>query len=172
MSRRTLLDLSLAAAALVAFALLVVRQDVSPGIEIEVRDPSPGIDEIRVDVAGAVRAPQVVVVAPGQRVADAVALAGGLSDDADAAALNLARRVVDEDRVYVPRAGETVAPLLDLNTATSRELQALPGIGPVYAGRIIEAREAARFASSDELVDRQVVPEHVYERIRDLVAAW
>ncbi len=170
MALRTSLNLLLAAAGLAAFIVLAARSHGSPGIEIETRDPAPGIDELRVDVAGAVADPTVVIVTPGERVIDAIARAGGATSEADTTALNLSRRLVDQDHIVVPRRGER-APLLDLNRATASEFEVLPGIGPVYARAIVSARDASGpFASTDELVERDVIPAHVYEQIRDLVA--
>lgn len=167
---RRALNVALLVAALAALAILLVRSGDARGVEVLHLAPRSGVDEIRVDVSGAVLRPSVVTVAPGDRVIDAIALAGGLAPDADTAALNLARRVVDEDRVAVPRLGEA-ARLLDLNTASVAELEALPGIGPVYAGRIVASRgEDGRFASTDELLERSLIPERVYEGIRDLIA--
>ena len=168
---RRALNVALLVAALAALAILLVRSGDSRGVEVLHLAPRAGVDEIRVDVSGAVLRPSVVTAAPGDRVIDVIALAGGLAPDADTAALNLARRVVDEDRVAVPRLGEAER-LLDLNTASVAELQALPGIGPVYAGRIVESRsgEKGRFASTDELLERSLIPERVYEGIRDLIA--
>jgi competence protein ComEA len=61
---------------------------------------------------------------------------------------------------------------VNLNTATAAELQALPGIGETYAGRIIDSRTAAGpFASPDDLILRALIPESTYERIRALVEA-
>ena len=151
--------------------MLALRSGGSPGIEIERGDPLPGIDEVRVHVAGAVARPGVVTVRPGDRVADAIALAGGLGRGADAAALNLSRRLRDQDRVVVPRIGER-SPLLDVNEASAEQLDALPGIGPVYSAAIVTARESGgRYATTDDLVGRGVLPERVYEGIRDLIAA-
>ncbi len=165
------LNLVLLGAILAAFALLALRGGGSPGVEVEVRDPRRGIDEIRVDVSGAVLEPGVFTVAPGDRVVDAVALAGGLAPDADRAAVNLARRLVDQDKVVVPRLGEGAA-LLDVNRASATELERLPGIGPVYARRVVEARERdGRFDSTDDLVARDVLPLHIYEGIRNLIDA-
>ena len=106
----------------------------------------------------------------GDRVVDAIERAGGFAREADQSAVNLARRVQDEDQIHVPRAGEANA-LLDLNRASAKELEELPGIGPVYAGRIVEARSAVPFSSSDELIEREVIPARTYEQIRDLVMA-
>ena len=165
------LNLALLVAIVAAVAVLTLRPDGRRGVLVEVRDPRPGIDEIRVDVAGAVSRPGVVVVRPGDRVVDAIELAGGLAEDADTAAINLSRRLVDQDHVVVPRAGER-PPLLDVNSASASELETLPGIGPVYASQVIEERRAGgAFLDTDELVERGALPAHVYERVRDLVVA-
>lgn len=169
MSRSVAFNLLLIGAVGVALALLVQRSQGSTGLEVERRDPPRGVDEIRVDVAGAVVRPGVVVAAPGDRIADAIARAGGLTEEADTLPLNLARRVVDEDRIVVPRRGE-LTPLLDLNLATAEQLIDLPGIGPAYADAILAARGTnGPFNSTDQLVERGIVPPHIYERIRDLI---
>lgn len=170
-SRAITLRIAFGVAAALALAILVLRADDSPGIEVLRLDPPPGVDEIRVEVAGAVARPGVYTVQPGDRVAEAIALAGGLDPDADTAALNLSLRLRDEDRVVVPRIGEG-SPLLDINTATAEELDELPGIGPVYSAAIVEARErGGPYETTEDLVERDVIPEHVYDRIRALIAA-
>jgi competence protein ComEA len=153
-------------------AVLILRsQSPGGGVLLEARDAAPGVDEIRVHVGGAVLDPSVVTVAPGARVLDAIELAGGFAPDADRDALNLSRRVVDEDSVIVPRWGEALA-LLDVNLAAASDFEALPGIGPVRAAGIVDEREGrGRFASTDDLVTRGVLPAHVYDEIRDLVTA-
>lgn len=162
-------NLPLVALALVALAIVFARHE-DRGIEIEARSPLPGVDEIRVDVAGAVVRPGVVLASPGERVADVVARAGGPTAEADTTALNLSRHVVDEDHVVVPRRGERTA-LLDLNRATQRQLEALPGIGRVLADAVIVARSQTAFTSTDELVERGVITARTYEAIRNLVTA-
>lgn len=171
MRRLPSLPLALVLAIAVGVAVLTLRSGTGPGIEIERRDPSPGIDEIMVHVSGAVLHPGIVTAAPGDRVADAVTMAGGALPDADLGALNLARRLADQDRVRVPLLGEA-APLIDLNRATAEELEALPGIGPVRAAAVIASRlETGPFTTSDDLLERRLIPESVYEAIRDLVTA-
>jgi DNA uptake protein ComE-like DNA-binding protein len=96
------LNLALLASIVVALVVLATRCESATGIEVEIRDPRPGIDEIRVDTAGAVLIPGVIVAAPGDRVIDAIEQAGGFTEDADRGALNLARRVVDQDHIIVP----------------------------------------------------------------------
>jgi competence protein ComEA len=163
-------NLALLAAILVALLLLTLRHDPDRGIEVQRLDPPSGVDEIRVSVTGAVARPGVLTAQPGDRVLDLVERAGGLTSEADPAAVNLALRVRDEDHVHIPALGDG-PPLLDLNAASATDLEALPGIGPVYAGRIIEARAQLPFASSDDLLERDVIPAHTYDQIRDLVTA-
>lgn len=165
---RTLIIFTGAAAALIALAILVGRDAGSGGVLIEARPPRAGVDEIRVDVGGEVTAPGVYRLRPGARVIDAIEAAGGVTPAGDLAPLNLARHVVDEDRIRVPQRGERSA-ALDLNTASRADLEALPGIGPTRAAAILEARVERAFASSDELVARDLIPVGVYDQIRDLV---
>ena len=143
--RRATFIVAATALALIALAILVGRDAGGSGVLIEARDPPPGVDEIRVDVGGEVRTPGVYTLNPGARIEDAIALAGGVTSDGDLAPLNLARRVTDEHRIRVPRRGER-SPLLDLNEATRRELEALPGIGPARANAILEARAERRIS--------------------------
>jgi competence protein ComEA len=148
--------------------------------------------EIVVDVEGAVVRPGLHRLPFGSRVGDAIAIAGGYSPqvdiDAAAALLNLAESLVDGAKVHVPARGEAVSAttparepgaagpagasgLIDINTATSEQLDTLPGIGPVTAAKIIAAREEAPFASVDELLSREVVGSSTFEKLRSLVAA-
>ena len=126
-----------------------------------------------VDIGGAVRSPGVYRLAPGSRVVDALERAGGPAEDIDTSRLNLAAPLVDGERVWLPRKGESLegvaigpalqgagsqrglqtrAPL-DLNSATADQLTELPGIGPATAKAIIDTRKAAgRFRSVDDLL--------------------
>jgi competence protein ComEA len=146
--------------------------------------------ELVVDVEGAVAQPGVHRLAPGSRVGDAIARAGGYSAqvdlDAASAVLNLAAPLTDGAKIHVPARGAAAlgnatagrAPdpsshggsaLIDVNVAAVDELDTLPGIGPVTAGKIIAAREQARFATVDELLSRGVVGASTFEKIRALV---
>jgi competence protein ComEA len=96
----------------------------------------------------------------GARIADAVAAAGGATRKADLALVNLAAPLADGEQVVVPvggvaaaggGSGSPTAPL-DLNTATAEQLDALPGIGPATAQKIIDYRQAhGPFRTVDEL---------------------
>jgi len=138
-----------------------------------------------IDVVGAVRHPGVVHMAGGARVVDAIAAAGGARHDADVEQLNLAARLVDGERIAVPRRGETVtSPVLpdgstpdasapvDLNSATAEQLDALPGVGPATADAIIRDREAhGAFHSVDDLARVRGIGPAKLAQLRDLVTA-
>jgi competence protein ComEA len=134
-----------------------------------------------VEVAGAVTHPGVYALPAGARVADAIAAAGGfgprVSAERVAAEIPLAAPLVDGARVVVPSrddptpsGGTEGGPgLIDLNRASSEELDTLPGIGPVTAGKIVDARKEKPFASVDELRSRGILGQKALDRIRDLV---
>lgn len=176
MPRLSYVNFVLIVANAIALVVLATRYESSSEIEILSQGAPGNLDGIVVQISGAISEPGVYRVDPGDRVADLVEMAGGFTSEADERQVNLALRLRDEDRIDVPWvAGRaTVTPetaLLDLNSATAAELDELPGIGPVYAGKIIEARELQHFSSSDDLLEREVLPEHVYEGIRMLVTA-
>ncbi len=156
----------------VGFLLRERLSDPEP-LELDLADVPA--EEIRVYVTGAVQRPGVYPMIDGDRWIDAVEAAGGPSEDADLVAIDLARRVRDEDTILVPRFDQTVAgasqgSLVNINTASAEELEALPGIGEVRATRIVQSRqEDGPFASVDELLEREIVPPSVFEEIADLV---
>lgn len=123
---------------------------------------APGV--VVVDIEGRVRRPGVYTLPAGARVRDAVTAAGGLLRRTDPGSVNLARPLVDGEQILISGAVGSVqsagatggqSALVNLNTATVSELDALPGVGPVLAQRIVDRRTAlGRFASVDEL--RQV----------------
>jgi competence protein ComEA len=169
-------------AAIAVVILAVARLHGGDGQTVVVEDtPSPTRSPeplIVVDVAGAVAHPGVYRLAPGSRIADALIAAGGATDEADSAALNKAAPVRDGQRVYVPRPGETVpagsagseAQLkIDVNHATAAELEALPGIGPTTAARIVRSRGGHPFTRVEELQTRGLVTARVFADIKDMV---
>ena len=125
---------------------------------------------ITVHVAGAVARPGVLQLPPDARVADALKKAGGAKPDGDLSALNLAQKLKDGQQVLVPvrgaqkiataetenqkgRAVKSKIPprIVNVNTASSEELQTLPGIGPALASRILAKRAEGRFSSMEDL---------------------
>ena len=134
-----------------------------------------------VDVVGAVRRPGLYRLREGARVADAVRRAGGPTPKAQLELLNLAALISDGEQVVVPRAGvgPAVGPAgggatggpVHLNSATLEQLDALPGVGPVTAQKILDFRQAhGAFGSVDELDAVPGIGPARLETLRDLVA--
>jgi competence protein ComEA len=147
---------------------------------------SPVPDVLVVHVAGAVTRPGLHELPAGSRVADAIAAAGGLAPQADAARINLAAPVADGQRVYVlavgeqepvvavggagPPAGGAATGPVNLNTADAEALDALPGVGPATAAAIIEHRgKVGAFTSVEQRLDVPGIGEAKLEALRDLV---
>ena len=155
-----------------------------------------GAGVVTAHAAGQVAAPGVYSVPAGARVADLVIAAGGLLPEADVDRLNLAARVVDGTRVYIPRKGEpppaeaaagdpaagagatgaagggagASAGPVDLNTATAAQLDTLPGVGPATASAILTYRSRhGRFKSVTELLEVPGIGPAKLEAIRPLV---
>lgn len=162
---------------------------------IQPTEPPP-LTELTVHVAGAVKQPGVYHLPPNSRVDDAIRQAGGATVNADLDALNLAEPITDGQKIYVPRKGEMPPPTLasktpnsttqahsrdskshsavrfplDLNTATAEQLEAIPGIGPVLAQRIVDYRRAnGRFQSVDDLLEVQGIGQKRLENMRPYV---
>jgi competence protein ComEA len=139
------------------------------------------VGELVVAVGGKVREPGLVRLAAGARVADALEAAGGAQPGVDVAPLNLARKVVDGELIMVgasPPPGPAAAGgtpgaaggLINLNTATLGQLDTLPGVGPVLAQRILDARDAqGGFRAVTDLRKVDGIGESRYEQLKDLV---
>jgi len=151
------------------------------------RDPGGGVEVVTapllVHVLGAVARPGLVELAAGARVVDAVAAAGGFTTEADPAAVNLARPVVDGEQLIVLAIGQAPPPpaggggaagsdgLVHLNTADVAALDTLPRIGPALAQRIIDWREAnGPFTSVDQLLEVAGIGDAVFSGLADRVA--
>lgn len=164
--RRALVGAALVIGALVlAGSFLAHAGAPAPPRPIETLSAAPPtpVRKLLVHVVGAVRRPGLYKLGDGSRIADAVRLAGGATRKADLAGINLAAPVADGLQVVVPARGPVPAAAgspgeaaptgpVRLNTATLEELDALPGVGPVTAQKIIEYRDTqGAFSSVDEL---------------------
>jgi len=173
-----------------------VTLDAANGHPLGSAEPSGGSalggQSVVVDVAGAVLQPGVYHLAAGARIADAIAAAGGYSPrvaaEVVARTLNLAAVVHDGDLILVPSRDDPIASAggggsggtggtggggstttVDLNHATAEQLDALPGIGPVTAAKIIASRTETPFTTVDDLLSRKLVGQKVFDQIRALV---
>jgi competence protein ComEA len=149
-----------------------------------------GEPEIYVHVVGGVTRPGLYRLSAGSRVIDAVMASGGLAEDGSQCGVNLARVVSDGEQVVVPQAppgtpcravsmsggaggvlgGSSAGGPVSLSTATREQLDALPGIGPALAQRIIDYREAnGGFRSVDQLNEVSGIGSKVLANIAPLV---
>lgn len=187
LTRIGLAIVAIVAAVVVVFAAArAIDERTAPAIIIDNSLVQPGIV---VDLRGEVMRPGVYELQAGSRLDDAVVAAGGLTADADLTQLNLAARLQDGSIVTVPSvaalgpqapgdegaSGEAasatqVGRLVNINTANAAELETLPGVGEVTAGRIIDYREAnGPYRSVDDLVHVQGISMKTINGLRDLI---
>lgn len=138
--------------------------------------------DIYVHICGAVINPGVYQVPAGTRVYQALELAGGSSDDAYLSGINLADKLADGQKVYIPAEGENAEGILstdsggvqsvmvNINTASEAELMTLPGIGQSRAKDIINYRvKNGFFESIDDIMKVSGIKEAAFEKIKDLI---
>jgi competence protein ComEA len=179
--------IALVAGVAIVYALYQALDDRSaPPIVIE--DAAATLPVV-VEIRGEVEAPGVYALSPGARLQDAIAAAGDLTAEADLSTVNLARRLRDGELIVIlaiPGPGSTpMVPStgtddgattdgslakININTATTEQLEALPGVGEVIAARIVAYREQnGPFRSVDDLIHVEGISDRVIDRIRELV---
>ncbi|MBO9627347.1 MAG: ComEA family DNA-binding protein [Microbacterium sp.] len=186
---RTSTRARLGAGAAIVLALVVLSAAVGLGIlrgqsaptesvSLGTGAPAPSVGgELYVHVLGAVASPGLYVLRLDARLVDAIAAAGGTTDDADLGAVNLARTLSDGEQILVPVRGDAgavaAAPAdarIDLNAADQAVLESLPRIGPALAQRIIAWRgENGGFRSVDDLLAVPGIGEKLLAGFRDAV---
>lgn len=152
------------------------------------------ITKIIIDLSGSVKRPGVYELNVNSRLKDLLEKAGGLSTDADSRYFernyNLARILVDQEKIYIPNKAEVEmmgdlsstqdnqvdpkiiqedqgqASLVNVNKATTDQLDSLPGVGKVISSRIISARP---YRSIEELKEKKVINNSLFEKIKDLI---
>jgi competence protein ComEA len=187
LDRRRALVAVLGVVVVLVFAGKVLLRPAEPAVPRPVRIAAPAtatsVATIFVDVVGAVRRPGLYRLKDGSRVADAVRRAGGPTRRAQLELVNLAARISDGEQVVVPRRGSggaaagtpsgsgTAAGPVHLNSATLEQLDALPGVGPVTAQKILDyRREHGAFGSVDELDAVPGIGPARMAQLRELVA--
>lgn len=156
---------------------------------------APSAAPLSVRVIGAVKKPGTYTLAGSARLADAVQQAGGVRSDADLSNLDLTRALADGEELDIPARGaapavnsgissnsstpdaaptavptRAVASKLNLNTATLAELDALPGIGPTLAQRILDYRTLRKgFQTIEQIKDVRGIGDKLFAEIKELI---
>ena len=168
------------------------------GTKVEVLESSDSQNdggEITVEISGAVISPGVYKLMDGSRIEDLLVVAGGFSASADRGwtdkYLNRASKVTDGEKVYIPflnqqsdeesanfdgvyqNGSSTISSdsndLININTGSLSELDSLPGIGPVYAQKIIDHRP---YSKIEDLVKNEVMTQTLYEKIENSITVY
>lgn len=163
---------------------VALKSSASETTENKAAEAGSSSGKIVVYVSGAVNSPGVVELPEGARAVDAVNKCGGLSDAADADAINLAAKVTDEAQIKVPAknaAGTAAAASgsntgaesdgkININSADEAALDKLPGIGPAMAKRIIEHRQTeGLFQSLEDLKKVRGIGESKFKELKDKI---
>ena len=162
---------------------VVIENTESTEMEEEIEE-----EKIAIHMTGCVKNPGIIELEEGARIDDAIQLAGGLTEEADLTNVNLAYRVEDGQKIYIPSihdieekeiiqenqeeifGKENETGKVNINTAKQTELETLPGIGPTIALRIIEYRkENGEFTDIEELKEVEGIGEAKWEQIKDFV---
>lgn len=148
--------------------------------------------KVVVDIEGAIISPGVYELSKDSRMKDLIVKSGGLSAGADrnwfAKNMNLASKLTDGSKIYIPSIGEKVDTasinssvmgagtsqasqngFISINTGTSSELDSLPGVGPVTASKIIQNRP---YQTVEDLLSKKVVSSKVFSQIKDKISAY
>lgn len=165
----------------------VINDDIDESTEYtdEVSSIEDENGTIMVHISGQVYKAGIVELEEGKRVVDAVELAGGLKKDADMDRINLAKKLVDEEKIYIPKIGEEISTELatqattitdqsesdkvNINTCSKSDLVGLPGIGDVIADRIIEYRATNKFVKIEDIKNVSGIGDKKFESIEDLI---
>ena len=178
-----------------ASALLDIKTSSLSSKEIDKRElKTPEIEgeeenkEVMVHISGAVKNPGIIKLDSSKRVVDALELAGGATDEADLDRINLAAKLHDEEKIYIPKIGEAskndLAPLMssgssanasdkiNINSADSSELQKIPGVGAKTAEKIINYRSQNPFSSIEEIKNVDGIGDKKFESMKDYISTY
>lgn len=172
--------------------LEIIREanELLPSEENETQEePVPEDTIIMIHISGQVNNPGLVELKLGERLKDAVEYAGGLKKDADIDKINLAKKLSDEDKIYIPKIGEETEDIMDIpiissqsvtssnidkiniNNCSKEALMNLPGIGEVTAGKIIAYRNENKFNIIEDIKNVSGIGDKKFDAIKDLITS-
>lgn len=159
----------------------ILFESASEGLNSSEKSHSP----LTIDIAGGVMKPGVYTLPKDARIQDAFIASGGLSEEANrdwvAKNINLAAKLTDGAKIYVPKIGESIksttsitgitgiAGTININTASESELDSLPGVGPATIEKIINNRP---YGSIEELLEEKVVGQKVFSNIKEKITVY
>jgi len=167
-------------------------ETIQPTEQLAIAEPAEEeavVEQVLIDIKGAVVHPGVYALQPDQRIIDAVQLAGGYSENADTRLINHAQKVQDEMVIYIPVKGEkleegmaklqfttfsennkAINNKVNINKADEKELTTLAGIGPSKAQSIIAYREENGYFQTIEDVKKVTgIGEKTFEKLKDSI---
>lgn len=186
--------LSLVSLVSIIVAIVLVVKSTQSTTPIRFSDDTPSVAStsaqlkgILVDIEGAVVHPGVYELPIGSRIDDILQKAGGFRSDADipiiTKTINRASKLVDGAKIYIPKVGESTVTqnvgkqgqtatrvsesILSVNSASQSQLEALPGIGPVTATKIITNRP---YQTLEELVTKKAMGQSLFNKLKDMLA--
>ena len=154
---------------------------------LDVEDESIDKSIKKVYISGEINNSGVYEIRDEQRLEDLIKEAGGLTNEADDRNLNLAQRLEDQMKIYIPNineenllentdrnqealpVGNTASSLVNINTANKDDLMRLPNIGDKRADAIIEYRETQKFEKIEDIKNVTGIGEKYYEALKDLI---
>ena len=155
--------------------------------ELEIEKAPEESEEIMVHISGAVNNPGILRLDSSKRVVDALDLAGGARDDADLDRVNLAARLHDEEKIYIPKVGEVQenmttlasspsssgpASKININSADLSELTKIPGVGEKTAQKILDYRANNSFSSIEDIKNVPGIGDKKFESMKDYISTY
>lgn len=155
--------------------------------ELEIEKATEESEEIMVHISGAVNSPGILRLDSSKRVVDALDLAGGARDDADLDRVNLAARLHDEEKIYIPKVGEVQenmttlvsspsssgpASKININSADLNELTKIPGVGEKTAQKILDYRANNSFSSIEDIKNVPGIGDKKFESMKDYISTY
>lgn len=161
----------------------------SGGLEEDTSNYDIIVEDMYIHISGQVKVPGIYRLRTNDRVIDAINLAGGLLEEADLDRINLAKKLLDEDKIYIPKVGQVVDDSIEdinnitsgdltasdsnkkinINTCSQKDLESLPGIGQKTAGKIIEYRKQNTFINIEDIMDVKGIGQKKFEEISQYI---
>lgn len=155
--------------------------------ELEIEKAPEETEEIMVHISGAVNSPGILRLDSSKRVVDALDLSGGARDDADLDRVNLAARLHDEEKIYIPKVDEVgdnmttlvsspsssgPASKININSADLSELTKIPGVGEKTAQKILDYRANNSFSSIEDIKNVPGIGDKKFESMKDYISTY